>query len=128
MSITIDGGAGITFPDAVQQTNGMTMTGGNPLYYAARAWVVFSGSSRAILASANVSSVTDLGTGESRVNFTTSMPSASYSVACAAYRAGSVNNVIISYGATAVGSVPVYTFTVGNTYIDATTISVAIFR
>ena len=128
MSITIDGGAGITFPDAVLQTNGMTMTGGNPLYYAARAWVVFSGSSRAILASAGVSSVTDLGTGESRVNFTTSMPSASYSVACAVYRAGGLNNIIISYGATAVGSVPVYTFNVANTYIDATTVSVAIFR
>lgn len=128
MSITIDGGAGITFPDAVLQTNGMTMTGGNPLYYAARAWAVFSGSSRAILASANVSSVTDLGTGESRVNFTTNMPSTSYSVACAAYRAGSENNIVVSYGATTVSSVPIYTFTVGNTYTNPTTISVAIFR
>ena len=39
MSITIDGGAGITFPDTVQQTNAVTNTGGVPRYYAARAWV-----------------------------------------------------------------------------------------
>ena len=81
MSITIDGGAGITFPDTVQQTNGMTMTGGNPKYYAARAWVNFNGTGTvAIRAAVNVSSITDQGTGEYRVNFTTAMPDKNYAV------------------------------------------------
>ena len=128
MSVIIDGGAGITFPDTVQQTNALTNTGGAPLYFAARAWVVFNGSTREILAASNVSSVTDLGTGEHRVNFTTNMPSASYCVMCSAYRAGGANNIIVSYGATTVSSVPIYTFNVANTYINPTTISVVVFR
>jgi hypothetical protein len=79
MSITIDGGAGITFPDTVQQTNGMTMTGGNPKYYAARAWVNFNGTGTvAIRAAVNVSSITDNGTGDYTINFTTAMPDVNY--------------------------------------------------
>jgi len=79
MTITIDGGAGITFPDAVQQTNGMTMTGGNPKYYAARAWVNFNGTGTvAIRAAVNVSSITDNGTGNYTINFTTAMPDVNY--------------------------------------------------
>ena len=81
MTITIDGGAGITFPDAVQQTNGMTMTGGAPLYYAARAWVTFDGvSSATILSSVNVASVTRSTTGRYIVTFTDAMPNANYAV------------------------------------------------
>lgn len=81
MSITIDGGAGITFPDTVQQTNGMTMTGGNPKYYAARAWVNFDGTGTvSIRAAVNVSSITDNGTGNYTVNFTTAMTDNRYAV------------------------------------------------
>jgi hypothetical protein len=93
MSITIDGGAGITFPDTVQQTNGMTMTGGNPKYYAARAWVNFDGTGTvSIRAAVNVSSITDLGVGEYRVNFTTPMPDANYSVIATASGIDRSNN------------------------------------
>lgn len=81
MSITIDGSAGITFPDSVQQTNGMTNTGGAPLYYAARAWVTFDGvSSATILSSVNVASVIRTATGSYRVTFTDAMPNANYAV------------------------------------------------
>ena len=91
MTITIDGGAGVTFPDSVQQTNGMTMTGGNPLYYAARAWVNFKGTSpAAIRASSNVASVTRNTTGTYTITFTTPMPDANYAVVGAARR-GSAN-------------------------------------
>ncbi len=84
MAITIDGGAGITFPDTVQQTNGMTMTGGNPKYYAARAWVNFDGTGTvAIRAAVNVSSITDNGVGNYTINFTTAMPDANYVVSLA---------------------------------------------
>lgn len=89
MPVTIDGGAGVTFPDGVQQTNGVTNTGGDPRYYTARAWATFSGSSSppVILAASNVASVTRTGTGLFTVTFTTPMPNANYSVAGAVYDA-----------------------------------------
>lgn len=47
--------------------------------YAARAWVNFNGTGTvAIRASGNVSSITDHGTGQYTVNFTTAMPDADY--------------------------------------------------
>ena len=48
--------------------------------YFCRAWVNFNGTSTvAIRASGNVSSITDNGTGDYTVNFTTAMPDANYS-------------------------------------------------
>lgn len=83
MTVIIDGGSGVTFPDAVQQTNGVTMTGGDPKYYAARAWVNFNGTGTvAIRAATNVSSITDSGVGLYDVNFTQAMPDSNY--VCAA--------------------------------------------
>jgi hypothetical protein len=93
MSITIDGGAGITFPDSVQQTNGMTMTGGAPLYYAARAWVNFNGTTGAIRASVNVSSVTRDNTGRYTITFSTAMPDANYCVIATASWTDASSNV-----------------------------------
>ena len=53
-------------------------SGSAPLY-AARAWVNFNGTGTvAIRASGNVSSITDNGTGNYTVNFTTAMPDANY--------------------------------------------------
>ena len=55
-------------------------TGSAPIY-ACRAWVNFNGTGTvAIRASGNVSSITDNGTGNYTVNFTTAMPDANYSV------------------------------------------------
>ena len=49
--------------------------------YGCRAWVNFNGQGTvAIRASGNVSSITDLGTGSYRLNFSTSMPDANYNV------------------------------------------------
>jgi len=49
--------------------------------YAARAWVNFNGTGTvAIRASGNVTSITDNGTGDYTVNFTTAMPDANYEV------------------------------------------------
>jgi hypothetical protein len=48
--------------------------------YGCRAWVNFNGTGTpAIRASGNVSSITDLGTGQYRINFTNAMPDANYS-------------------------------------------------
>jgi hypothetical protein len=52
---------------------------GSAPVYACRAWVNFDGTGTvAIRASGNVSSITDNGTGDYTVNFTTAMPDANY--------------------------------------------------
>ena len=58
-------------------TGPITMTG----QYAAKAWVNFNGTGTvAIRESGNVSTITDNGTGDYTVNFTTAMTDANYSV------------------------------------------------
>jgi hypothetical protein len=52
---------------------------GDAPIYAARAWVNFNGTGTvAIRASGNVTSITDNGTGDYTINFTTAMPDANY--------------------------------------------------
>jgi hypothetical protein len=59
----------------------MTTPSGTAPGYMARAWVNFNGTGTvAIRASGNVSSITDNGTGDYTVNFTTAMADANYSV------------------------------------------------
>ena len=56
------------------------VTGSAPVY-ACRAWVNFNGTGTvAIRANGNVSSITDNGTGDYTVNFSTSMPDANYAI------------------------------------------------
>ena len=67
--------------------------------YGCRAWVNFNGTGTvAIRASGNVSSITDNGTGDYTVNFTTAMPDANYSVSGSAMFSSSVNAHLVSYG------------------------------
>jgi len=67
--------AGYTDSDALDLFNA---TGSAPVY-ACRAWVNFDGKNTvSIRASGNVSSITDLGTGNYDVNFSTNMPDANY--------------------------------------------------
>jgi hypothetical protein len=98
--------------------------------YGCRAWVNFNGTGTvAIRASGNVSSITDNGTGDYTVNFTTAMPDANYSVQVP----GSVNN---SYVRAGVGSQSDLTTTnvridVGSSTgasADRDCVTVAIFR
>ena len=58
----------------------LNASGSAPMY-ACRAWVNFNGTGTvAIRASGNVSSITDNGTGDYTVNFTTAMPDANYAL------------------------------------------------
>ena len=62
----------------------LNASGSAPIY-ACRAWVNFDGTGTvAIRASGNVSSITDNGTGDYTINFTTAMPDANYAanIAC----------------------------------------------
>jgi hypothetical protein len=62
------------------KTNKITTTAGVEVY-TAKAWVNFNGTGAvAIRAAGNVSSITDNGTGDYTVNFTTAMEDANYSV------------------------------------------------
>jgi len=77
----------------------VTISGTAPLYMC-RAWVNFNGTGTvAIRASGNVSSITDNGTGDYTVNFTTAMPDANYTIAGVASGdlAGSYGSVTAPY-------------------------------
>jgi len=65
--------------------------------YGCRAWVNFNGTGTvAIRASGNVTSITDNGTGDYTVNFTTAMPDANYSAtATAGEGSGSADTYIV---------------------------------
>ena len=78
MSTTISGTNGVTFPDSTSMQTGQQ---------ACKAWVNFNGTGTvAIRESYNVSTITDNGTGDYTVNFTTAMPDANYAPAIATQR------------------------------------------
>ena len=70
MAMTISGSTGVTYPDGSSQSSGQQ---------ACKAWVNFNGTGTvAIRASFNVTSITDLGSGDYIVNFTIAMADADY--------------------------------------------------
>lgn len=72
MSVVIDGTSGITLPDGNEIDGGFT----------AKAWINFNGTGTvAIQADGNVSSITDNGTGDFTLNFSSAVADANYSVA-----------------------------------------------
>ena len=113
----------------------MTTPSGTAPGYLARAWVNFNGTGTvAIRASGNVSSITDNGTGDYTVNFTTAMPDANY---CFTGATGNGNTppsnapTSLRTGAVATGSVRFGSnFSAGGTTgsTDDTFIYAAIFR
>jgi hypothetical protein len=73
----------------------LNTTGSAPMY-ACRAWVNFNGTGTvAIRASGNVSSITDNGTGDYTVNFTTAMPDANYAMSGSGEDTGGTGDVLI---------------------------------
>jgi hypothetical protein len=92
--------------------------------YGCRAWVNFNGTGTvAIRASGNVTSITDNGSGDYTVNFTTAMPDASYSVVTK----DSLNNMGSLTTLTTSG-VRFITTNGGFTNTDTAIICVAVFR
>ena len=73
----------------------VTISGTAPLYMC-RAWVNFNGTGTvAIRASGNMSSITDNGTGDYTVNFTTAISDANYStVGSCIFNGGSVGSIV----------------------------------
>ena len=96
--------------------------------YGCRAWVNFNGTGTvAIRGSGNVTSITDNGTGDYTVNFTTAMPDANYA-AVASSGDASTDARIATTTTLATGSYKITTRTVGNTLFDTLTVQSAIFR
>ena len=121
---------------ADRMKDGFNASGSAPVY-ACRAWVNFDGTGTvSIRASGNVSSITDNGTGNYTVNFTTAMPDANYSVVGLNQfsQDNTINNnsgmgIRRTSNALLTGSVTVMTgLNDTATQADSTTVCVSIFR
>lgn len=94
-----------------------------------RAWVNFNGTGTvAIRASFNVSSITDNGTGDYTVNFTTAMPDTNYAVTTANKQGAAGQTLWIKSGGTY--SVSAVQFVSGNNSVltDIDTYGISVFR
>lgn len=124
------GNAGATSSDAVEfNSSGISKVGGYPTYQC-RAWVNFNGTGTvAIRASGNVSSITDNGTGDYTVNFTTAMADANFTTVVSALNISSNSNSanIINVAAPTTTTMRMQHIE-ANAATDSTYINVAFFR
>lgn len=136
MSVIIDGSTGMTTNAGGLVNPSTTIDGIN---FSCRAFVNFNGTGTvATRASGNVTNITDNGTGDYTVNFTTAMTDANYSVALCTTggNSGNVTRSILIAGANATGAIQKTTSALriqtGDTtaigLFDMAEISVQIFR
>ena len=127
----------LTLPDATgtiataESTLSQFNASGSAPVYAARAWVNFNGTSTvAIRASGNVSSITDNGTGDYTVNFTTALPDANYAAVATATNMGSGNRLYANQNVDPMvtSSWRVGTWNEGGSLVDSSFVHVAVFR
>ena len=111
-----------------------TISGTAPLYMC-RAWVNFNGTGTvAIRASGNVSSITDNGTGDYTVNFTTAMPDANYATNMTMSDSSQANWTGVNFNSATTEVVPttsavrMATTLIGTGARDQKYITVSIFR
>jgi hypothetical protein len=106
---------------------------GSAPIYGARAWVNFNGTGTvAIRASGNVSSITDNGTGDYTLNFTTAMSDANYSasgvVGVSPGATAGFTGAFDSSAAPTTSALRVYSVSAANALTDYTRIFYAVFR
>ena len=105
--------------------------GSDAVAYGCRAWINFNGTGTpAIRASGNVTSITDNGTGDYTVNFTTALPDVNYSVAGTAGRTTASNDFVsISDASPTVSALRVRVSNGGDgTANDTVFVNIVIFR
>ena len=145
MPITIDGNGTITGAATLATTVAnptfttpninsaqfATVSGTAPIY-PCRAWVNFNGTGTvAIRASGNVTSITDNGTGNYTINFTTAMPDANYMMAGTITRSGFPQTGTIGPrdgGTFTTSALQISTFDDGGSAIDPPYVGAAIHR
>ena len=118
--------------DLTTQVKSATNASGSAPVYSCRAWVNFNGTGTvAIRASGNVSSITDVLTGQYVINFTTAMPNANYS-ACLTCLTGNTTNPSVAsigtVGGMTTSSISIGTFEGANSAQDYAVVCAAIFR
>lgn len=120
--------AGTFVSDTIQDGAGNTVPTTTAIKGSARAWVQFNGQGTvAIRNSFNVASITDHGTGNYTINFTTSMPNANYVIVGCADYAGVVSEDPITPTRTTT-AIRFYTYqTTNGAPVDYPNVSVAIF-
>ena len=97
--------------------------------YGCRAWVNFNGTGTvAIRGSANVSSITDNGTGDYQVNFTTAMPDANYSAVGTNSGSGTTGEFSTGIISMSTSAVRMIAFKAGVGTADPTYFCVSVFR
>jgi hypothetical protein len=103
--------------------------GSDAVAYGCRAWVNFNGTGTvAIRGSGNVSSITDRGTGQYTVNFTTAMPDANYSVSSISDDNSGNNPQITTYESATSSTLLIGTWQSAVGRADAATVCVSVFR
>lgn len=106
-----------------------TVSGTAPLYMC-RAWVNFDGTGTvAIRASGNVTSITDNGTGDYTLNFTTAMPDANYGFSLSSVYGTTRESVrqVYTYNTNGIRVLTGYSYSSPGA-VDSASVSVAIFR
>lgn len=99
--------------------------GSNAVAYGCRAWVNFNGTGTvAIRASGNVTSITDNGTGDYTVNFTTAMPDANF----ASTAINSSDARYVGFVSQTTTTLRVSTANASPTRFDVDPVQIAIFR
>jgi len=98
-----------------------------------RAWVNFNGTGTvAIRGSGNVSSITDNGTGDYTINFTTAMPDTNYAFTGAGTAGGAMNAGNLAYNwdsnTKTTSALRVYTVSTSYSAVDANQANVSVFR
>jgi hypothetical protein len=123
MTTTISGSNGIVFPDSTSMQTGQQ---------ACKAWVNFNGTGTvAIRAAYNVSSITDNGTGQFQINFTTNMVDVNYAttLTCMDYSFGSVISIKTTLADYTTSSFKVLTLAKDvNSFFDPAIVCASIFR
>ena len=123
MGMKVNGTSGLTFPD----TTTLASAGQSSV----RAWVNFNGTGTvAIRAAYNVTSITDNGTGNYTVNFTTAMPDANFAVGAITYVNTSTSQTGMWWvgAANTTSSFQLINYSTSGTYYDEAYISAYAFR
>jgi hypothetical protein len=113
---------------ATNAVDQLSTASGSAPSYSARAWVNFNGTGTvAIRDSGNVTSITDNGTGNYTVNFTTAMPDANYSCVGVCGTAGVTQGLFVNQSSTA-SVANVFTVNTGGTLTDYQQVMLNIHR